>query len=338
MQSTSTPAAPLMYRSGAAARLAGLSVETLRVWERRYQLSDAARSHSGQRLYSAQQVARLGMLKQLVDRGHPIGVLAKLSLAQLQTMLAQANGRDVSAPSVLRLVLVGPWLVRRVLALGPASVGVALAAQADSLAELTALTAPEPADVLVLEQPELDEQHCAAILSAIQHYPVAATVVLYRYGASSTIRALRAGGALVARIPADLAELAPLCRAALLGPMVLPDAVPAPPLTLVQAPSQRLDEAALAAIVAAGNRIACECPRHLAELLLMAGSFERYSRQCAARDPQDAALHAALAEATGHARVILEQAMTTLALADGLPLPDGVSAQTILPRKVSSAS
>lgn len=28
------------YRSGVAARLAGLSVETLRVWERRYRLSD----------------------------------------------------------------------------------------------------------------------------------------------------------------------------------------------------------------------------------------------------------------------------------------------------------
>src|SRR4051812_5755920 len=64
------------YRSGVAARLAGLSAETLRVWERRYGLSDTQRSTSGQRLYSAEHVRRLGLLKQLVDQGHAIGVLA----------------------------------------------------------------------------------------------------------------------------------------------------------------------------------------------------------------------------------------------------------------------
>jgi len=69
----------IMYRTGAAARLAGLPVETLRVWERRYSLSDAERSERGQRLYSAEQVARLGLLKQLVDQGHSIGVLAGLN-------------------------------------------------------------------------------------------------------------------------------------------------------------------------------------------------------------------------------------------------------------------
>ncbi|WP_204311553.1 MerR family transcriptional regulator, partial [Stenotrophomonas maltophilia] len=37
----------IMYRTGAAARLAGLPVETLRVWERRYSLSDAQRSERG---------------------------------------------------------------------------------------------------------------------------------------------------------------------------------------------------------------------------------------------------------------------------------------------------
>ncbi|PJI53093.1 hypothetical protein CTI14_33225, partial [Methylobacterium radiotolerans] len=43
----------ITYRSGVAARLAGLSPETLRVWERRYNLSDVERSARGQRLYSA---------------------------------------------------------------------------------------------------------------------------------------------------------------------------------------------------------------------------------------------------------------------------------------------
>src|SRR5215217_4174372 len=77
---------PSAYRSGVAARLAGLSAETLRVWERRYGLSDAERSTSGQRLYSAEQVRRLALLKQLVDQGHAIGILAKLPIEQLQEL------------------------------------------------------------------------------------------------------------------------------------------------------------------------------------------------------------------------------------------------------------
>ena len=52
----------ITYRSGVAARLAGLSPETLRVWERRYNLSGAERSARGQRLYSAELVRLLIML------------------------------------------------------------------------------------------------------------------------------------------------------------------------------------------------------------------------------------------------------------------------------------
>ncbi|MBL1981108.1 MerR family transcriptional regulator, partial [Klebsiella pneumoniae] len=70
--------AGITYRTGVAARMAGLSVETLRVWERRYGLSETGRSARGQRLYSEEQVYRLRLLKSLVDQGHPIGAIAHL--------------------------------------------------------------------------------------------------------------------------------------------------------------------------------------------------------------------------------------------------------------------
>ncbi|MDB5728371.1 MAG: helix-turn-helix-type transcriptional regulator [Noviherbaspirillum sp.] len=82
----------------------------------------------------------------------------------------------------------------------------------------------------------------------------------------------------------------------------------------------RFDEEMLATITAAGNRLACECPRHLADLLLMVGSFERYSAQCASRNADDAQLHQELQRAAGRARAILETAMERLARAEGLPL------------------
>ena len=307
----------IMYRTGAAARLAGLPVETLRVWERRYSLSDAQRSERGQRLYSAEQVARLGLLKQLVDQGHSIGVLAGLTREQLQSMLGLDGQARAVAQSPVRVLLVGAVLSRRIGAMGQGALGLDVRAYCDTLEQAPQLAQDAGADVLVIELSELDETAMAPIIAARQATGVSATVVLYRFSPSATIRALRAQGCLVARIPADLAELALLCQSALDGHR--------PPLHAA-APSgvtpPRFDDAALERITAAGTRVSCECPRHLSELLAMVGSFERYSQQCASRNPEDAALHAQMADASGRARMLLEDAMEQLALADGLPMPE----------------
>jgi hypothetical protein len=129
---------------------------------------------------------------------------------------------------------------------------------------------------------------------------------------------LRAHGFLAARVPADIGELLLLCRSALAGER-LPTAPAQPTLDL------RFDEHALLTIMASGSGLACECPKHLADLLLMVGSFERYSVQCASRNDDDAQLHSDLGRAAGQARAILEVAMERLARAEGLPLPPPVS-------------
>jgi DNA-binding transcriptional MerR regulator len=74
------------YRSAAVARMLGMPVETLRVWERRYALIQPVRSPSGQRLYSGAQVQRLSLLRQLSQCGHAIGSLVGLDDAALQAM------------------------------------------------------------------------------------------------------------------------------------------------------------------------------------------------------------------------------------------------------------
>jgi len=304
-----------MYRSGAAARLAGLPVETLRIWERRYSLSDAERSEHGQRLYSAEQVARLGLLKQLVDQGHAIGVLAGLAREQLQAMLGAGAGDTRLASGPVRVVLVGPSLARRIAA-EPQPLGLEVRASCARLEGVAALGAVGGAQVLVVELSELDDSAMPQLAAAREAVGVAATVVLYRFCASATIRALRSQGYLVARVPADLGELALLCRSALAG-----QRLPLQQAPLASVAPPRFDDEALATIAASGNSITCECPRHLSELLQMVGSFERYSAQCANRNPEDARLHSQLELAAGQARVVLENAMVALAIADGLPLP-----------------
>jgi hypothetical protein len=306
--------ADLSYRSGVAARLAGLPVETLRVWERRYDLSDTRRSPHGQRLYTAAQVQRLGMLKQLVDRGHPIGQLAHLSLDELRAMGGNHDG--AGAPQgPIDVAVIGPGLARRISA-SPRD--TALLNVLDSCARLDTPGFPQPgvhADVLLVELAEVDERAIPAIAAASESVQAAATVVLYRFCANATIRALRGRGWMVARVPSEMGELIPLCRQALDGQRLPPRD------TGNDAPGPRFDEESLAAITAASNKLACECPRHMAELLLTIGSFERYSHQCASRNSIDAEVHRDLGHAAGQARAILEQALERLARAEGLPLP-----------------
>ena len=301
------------YRSGVAARLAGLPVETLRVWERRYGLSDTGRSAHGQRLYSDAQVSRLRLIKQLVDQGHPVGALAPLSTAQLQSSLQSLQLLPASgdAARIVRVAVVGPMLVQR-LARGGREVHLLdIVARLDRLSD--AVTLPQASiDVLLVELDELDAQSLP-LLGQLRGALGAAVVVLYRFCASATLRQLRMLGCVLARAPGDLAEIVMLCQSASSG-----QARPAP----VPAPRRRtFDDQALAVLSAARSNVECECPRHLSEILLMLNSFERYSEQCAARTPDDAILHRELQQAAASARALLEVALERLARAEGLPLP-----------------
>ena len=314
-QTTPAPA-EITYRSGVAARLAGLPVETLRVWERRYELSETRRSEHGQRLYTASQVQRLGLLKQLVDQGHPIGQLAHLSIDALRTLGGGGSQARSAAPLCpIDAVVIGPGLARRI---GASPRDTAPLTVLDTCTRLDAPGFPRPglrADVLLVELAEVDERAIPSITALSAALQAAATVVLYRFCSNATIRALRAQGWLVARVPSEMGELVSLCRQALEG-----QHLPAKHLT-DSLPGPRFDEESLANITAASSMLACECPRHMAELLLMIGSFERYSAQCASRNSMDAQLHQDLGLAAGQARAILEAALERLARAEGLPLP-----------------
>lgn len=302
----------LVYRAGTAARMAGLPVETLRVWERRYQISDTRRSSHGQRLYSSEQVERLALLKQLVDQGHGIGLLASLSRQQLELMLEQHNPvHAASSAAPIRAVVVGASLPRRLVALGADAIGLDLRVRCATLAELDQQDAGGDAEVLIVEKAELDDTVLPRIEALRARVPLA-VLVLYRFSSSATIRALRSAGCLVARLPADLSELSPLCRLAMHGQRIPLSHTPAP------VPAPRYADDTLSMLAQTSGRLACECPRHLAEVLMTVGSFERYSAQCAVRSPEDAELHAALQCSAGQARALLEDALERLALAEGL--------------------
>jgi DNA-binding transcriptional MerR regulator len=66
------------YAIGTAARLANIPPETLRIWERRYELLAPGRTEGGHRLYSEDDVTLLKAVKRLVDDGMRIGTIVRL--------------------------------------------------------------------------------------------------------------------------------------------------------------------------------------------------------------------------------------------------------------------
>ncbi|MGY6274567.1 MerR family transcriptional regulator [Methylomonas sp. MgM2] len=78
-----------MYSIKAITTLTGLTPETLRAWERRYQCITPQRNTSGRRSYSQTDLEKLKLLVALTKNGHPIGKLAKFSSEQLRQFLQQ---------------------------------------------------------------------------------------------------------------------------------------------------------------------------------------------------------------------------------------------------------
>ncbi|WP_242340160.1 MULTISPECIES: MerR family transcriptional regulator [Anaeromyxobacter] len=87
----------LRYPIRAVSRLTGISVDTLRAWERRYRVVEPQRDERG-RLYSEEDVERLRLLAQAVGRGHAIGRIAALPLDELRALVASGGGE----PELLR--------------------------------------------------------------------------------------------------------------------------------------------------------------------------------------------------------------------------------------------
>lgn len=92
------------YPIRAVAKITGLSLDTLRAWERRYQAVVPERSDRG-RQYGPAQIERLMLLGQLVQRGHAIGGIAARSDQELRNLLVRQPARQATQPEESENVL-----------------------------------------------------------------------------------------------------------------------------------------------------------------------------------------------------------------------------------------
>ena len=341
----STPPGPLLagsgdpsfHRSGAVARMLRMPVATLRVWERRYGLTQPKLSPSGQRLYSADDVRRLALVKQLTDLGHAIGSLAPLDMPQLQRVASdhacalaatqagdRSNAASVPPVRAWRLALIGtalgtrlqrPALLRRlgrpVRLLGPFG---------DTVRAAAALQGSD-VDALLFHEPQLHEGWLASMEADAPAFAGLPKAVLYGFAADPVCEALATAGMALLREPQPDAVVAQWLHSLSMSAKPSQPASRSPAPTAEPVPPRRWDDAALADFAGRSSTIACECPRHVAELLLQLSHFEAYSAECERRSAADAELHAYLWQVAAASRIRFEAALEHVALHEGLMLP-----------------
>jgi DNA-binding transcriptional MerR regulator/methylmalonyl-CoA mutase cobalamin-binding subunit len=88
---------PLTYPIRAVAKLTGISVDTLRAWERRYGVVEPERDERG-RVYSEADVERLSLLRRAVERGHAIGRVAPLTVDELRALVGRLPPAQPAQP------------------------------------------------------------------------------------------------------------------------------------------------------------------------------------------------------------------------------------------------
>ena len=303
-------------RSGTAARLAGLPVTTLRVWERRYGVVAAAKTASGQRVYSKHDVSRLRLLRHLTHAGHAIGTIATLELESLQALI---TGLPVLAATAATATL-DAFVVGRSAAHALEAVpGCVLRAVHDDLDQAELAPAPgSRVDLLLVRLASLQPHAVDRVLALGASVRAGAIFVVYGFGTEASADSLREAGVTVRREPLAGRDLAQWVRDARESPSPLPATGEAG----WQVAPRRFGDEALTRLAELPSPVACECLRHMAEIVAQLAGFERYSQECTSTGPADAALHRHLSRTAGTARTMFEQALQRVMDDAGLEVRD----------------
>jgi DNA-binding transcriptional MerR regulator len=309
------------YRIGAVSRLTGIPAETLRVWERRYGVVVPGRAEGRFRLYTRDDIGRLALIKQLVDAGNAIGSIASLSLEQLQDRINTYSTRGlkdtVQTDQTCRIILLGDVLPIRILQHTEELRELDIIATYRDRQQFESEVREKKPDIIVLEYPTVNSDTVSEVNRFLQISRARYAVVVYGFGRHETIQRLDTANTISIRAPLSITEFRRVClgtrnTTAFSDKMGL--------MTLDPIPARTYDNDTLGKIIAASTTVECECPHHLADLILNLSAFETYSAECENRSKDDAALHAHLHAVTAQARSMMEQALSRVVEAERLLL------------------
>src|SRR5689334_583651 len=98
----STKGGEPLFNIGVVSRMTDINEATLRIWERRYDFPQPARTAGRQRLYSQQEILRLKWVKTRVDEGMQVSKAIQ-ALYRLEQEEGAPHGAPASRPPRLSL-------------------------------------------------------------------------------------------------------------------------------------------------------------------------------------------------------------------------------------------
>jgi DNA-binding transcriptional MerR regulator len=312
METLNTP----QYNIGVVVRRTNIHPETLRVWERRYELIVPDRSDTGRRLYSEGDIRKLQLVKQLTELGHGVSSLAKLSSDELLERLTashhQGTQRETRSGLKCRIAFVGDTLRvrygRHLLYYKDIDiVGSMIPGSSTSHAQ---------ADVVIIDLSTINEESQALIEQYCTDSGASAAIVVFNFATRKAISELESAGIVCLKGALSAAEIYRACMS-LMQPLFNVASLTDQQTDEESAPP-RFDKDQLSHIATLSSAIACECPNHLAELIINLTAFEHYSLECANRNEDDARLHLQLNQSTAAARMILEESLARLIEIEGI--------------------
>ena len=84
-----------MKSIGEASRLTGVTVETIRYYERESIIAATARSHSGRRLFAPEDIAQLRFIRRARDLGFPLADIKALSGLRVDAEAACGEAQEI---------------------------------------------------------------------------------------------------------------------------------------------------------------------------------------------------------------------------------------------------
>lgn len=311
------------YRIGTVARLTGISPDTLRIWERRYRVVQPVRSPGGDREYSARDVERLQLVKQLVDSGDAIGSVAGLDTERLMARSLQAFSSTEVIQRVprepCRIIAVGETLAERLQAEAATMEGLQLVAASATVEACLSGRPYPPSDVLVIEIPTVHADTARQIIRWLDDIGSRKALLVYRFASTETLNGLPVTRVHSVQAPVTSHVVHKLCMD--MRPVPAGGGRGGTDGTLSISP-RRYSNETLAKLARLSTTVKCECPKHLAELITDLVAFERYSSECENRHLKDAALHAYLHATASRARNLIEDALAHVIEVEGIQTDD----------------
>ena len=250
------------YRIGLTTQITGIRPETLRAWERRYEVVKPIRTDAGDRLYTQADIDRLLLIKKLVDNGDAISAVANLNIENLEKRISSCKTAISSVgKNDLNFILLGRTILDK--------------KSLDSMRLNMIDVVQDPRniksnyhckiDFVIAEVPTVNQGTFQMIQKILKQSKASKLLCAYDFGKESDIATLTSQDTGTISLPLNHSDITNWCS----------DNFP----NYMQSTStdRLLTDQDISNIVSAGSTINCECPRHLCDLIHNLSAFEKYS-------------------------------------------------------------